>query len=254
LRAANHSAARARAAAAKRKTFEKSIEQPGGYRSPNACRSGAEAGLIGAYQDLRNSPATGYARMIVCHNSSTIRVGSATVPITASAFRARTGLVSARGAPSLCSLGPEVAIIRKKGRGIVLWRRYARVGDYGPFLRSRCELLCGANAPCALTMRSERPRNGRTFQLSHSREPPFDLISPSRDPCGSITASEWRRVSVTERVPTTCLPLQRVATLGCACRSAHPECRHISALSATLRLQPYDERSKYRLRFNGGQP
>lgn len=143
MRAANHSAARARAAAAKRKTFEKSIEQPGGYRSPNACRSGAEAGLIGAYQDLRNSPATGYARMIVCHNSSTIRVGSATAPITASAFRARTGLVSARGAPSLCSLGPEVAIIRKKGRGIVLWRRYARVGDYGPFLRSRCELLCG---------------------------------------------------------------------------------------------------------------
>ncbi len=66
------------------------------------------------------------------HNSSTIRVGSATVPITAPAFRARTGLVSARGAPSLCSLGPEVAIIRKKGRGIVLWRRYARVGDYGP--------------------------------------------------------------------------------------------------------------------------
>jgi hypothetical protein len=47
LRAANHSAARARAAAAKRKTFEKSIEQPGWYRSPNACRSGTEAGLIG---------------------------------------------------------------------------------------------------------------------------------------------------------------------------------------------------------------
>jgi len=66
LRAANHSAARARAAAAKRKTFEKSIEQPGWYRSPTACRSGAEAGLIGAYQDLRDSAATRYACMIVC--------------------------------------------------------------------------------------------------------------------------------------------------------------------------------------------
>jgi len=106
------------------------------------------------------------------------------------------------------------------------------------------------NTPSAFTTRSERPRNGRTFQLSHSREPPFEIISPSRHPCGSITVREWRRVSVTERVPTTCFPLQRVATRGCACRSAHPECRHISALSATLRLQPYDERSKHRLRFN----
>lgn len=198
--------------------------------------------------------------------------------------------VGARRAPSLCSLGPEVAIFRKTGRAIALWRRYARVGDYGPFLRSRCEPLCSANAPSALTMRSERPRNGRTFQLSNSQTALFlrkaqaagaVVECPGRDqhpfrfslpfartsPCdhqsvapsilalyrGSITVRDRSRVSFAQRAPIACLPLQRVATRGCACRSAHPECRHISALSATLRLQPYDERSKHRLRFNGGQ-
>lgn len=49
-------------------------------------------------------------------NSVSRRVGSAGLS-TAPVFRARTGLVPSLGAPSLCSLGPEVAIFRKSGPG-----------------------------------------------------------------------------------------------------------------------------------------